>query len=771
MNDITGVTPASFEPTIDYVVTKIPRFAFEKFKGAEATLSTAMKSVGEVMAIGRTIHESLQKALRGLETGLSGFNFVERLKGATHDQLRNELAQRTPDRLLNAAQAIREGLPLAEINRVAGYDMWFLERIAEIVEAEQEVCREGLPRDAEGLRKLKAMGFSDKRLAYLALQSANLQPGTRRATARGSGLIHEAVKAMTGGVTEGEVRKLRHKLGVRPVFKTIDTCAAEFAAKTPYLYSTYEAPTFGEPENEANPSDRKKVVILGGGPNRIGQGIEFDYCCCHACFALEEAGYETIMVNCNPETVSTDYDTSDRLYFEPLTAEDVLEILHVEMSRGELVGVIVQFGGQTPLKLAQALSDAGIPILGTSPDAIDLAEDRERFAALVNKLGLKQPENGIARSREEAIAVATRIGYPVLTRPSYVLGGRAMEIVDDQAQLENYIETAVQVSGDSPVLIDRYLRDAIEVDVDALCDGTDVVVAGVLQHIEEAGVQSGDSACSIPPYSLPAHIIAEIERQADALARALEVRGLMNIQFAVKGDEVYLIEVNPRASRTVPFVAKAVGSPIAKIAARVMAGEKLADLPRINRDIKHVAVKEAVFPFARFPGTDPVLSPEMKSTGEVMGIDSNFNLAFAKAQLGAGDRLPTEGRVFVSVKDSDKPRIVGAVKQLADWGWNVIATGGTADYLAGQAIDVERVNKVAEGRPHIVDRIKDGDVQLIFNTTEGWQSLQDSQSIRASALAADIAYYTTAAASDAATQAIGALRAHSLEVKPLQDYY
>lgn len=771
MNDITGVTPASFEPTIDYVVTKIPRFAFEKFKGAEATLSTAMKSVGEVMAIGRTIHESLQKALRGLETGLSGFNFVDRLKGASHDQLRNELAQRTPDRLLNTAQAIREGLPLADINRVAGYDMWFLERIAEIVAAEQDVCENGLPRDAEGLRKLKAMGFSDKRLAYLALQSANLRPGSKRATARGSGLIHEAVKAMTGGVTEAEVRDLRHRLGVRPVFKTIDTCAAEFQAQTPYLYSTYEAPTFGEAENEANPSDRKKVVILGGGPNRIGQGIEFDYCCCHACFALEEAGYETIMVNCNPETVSTDYDTSDRLYFEPLTAEDVLEILHVEMSKGTLVGVIVQFGGQTPLKLAQALEEAGIPILGTSPDAIDLAEDRERFAALVNKLGLKQPENGIARSREEAVAVAARIGYPVLTRPSYVLGGRAMEIVDDQAQLENYIETAVQVSGDSPVLIDRYLRDAIEVDVDALCDGTDVVVAGVLQHIEEAGVHSGDSACSIPPYSLSDTIVAEIERQADALARALDVRGLMNIQFAVKGDEVYLIEVNPRASRTVPFVAKAVGSPIAKIAARVMAGEKLADLPKINRDIAHVAVKEAVFPFARFPGTDPVLSPEMKSTGEVMGIDRNFNLAFAKAQLGAGDRLPTDGRVFVSVKDSDKPRIVGAVRQLTDWGWKVIATGGTADYLVEQGIDVERVNKVAEGRPHIVDRIKDGDVQLIFNTTEGWQSLQDSQSIRASALAADIAYYTTAAASDAATQAIGALRAHSLEVKPLQDYY
>ena len=771
MNDITGVTPASFEPTIDYVVTKIPRFAFEKFKGAEATLSTAMKSVGEVMAIGRTIHESLQKALRGLETGLSGFNFVDRLVGAGHDQLRSELAKRTPDRLLNTAQAIREGLPLAEINRIAGYDMWFLERIAEIVAAENEVVANGLPRDAEGLRRLKAMGFSDKRLAYLALQSANLRPGSKRATARGSGLIHEAVKAMTGGVTEAEVRDLRHRLGVRPVFKMIDTCAAEFQAQTPYLYSTYEAPTFGEPEDEANPSDRKKIVILGGGPNRIGQGIEFDYCCCHACFALEDAGYETIMVNCNPETVSTDYDTSDRLYFEPLTAEDVLEILHVEQSKGELVGVIVQFGGQTPLKLAQALAEAGIPILGTSPDAIDLAEDRERFAALVNKLGLKQPDNGIARSREEAVAVAARIGYPVLTRPSYVLGGRAMEIVDDQAQLENYIETAVQVSGDSPVLIDRYLRDAIEVDVDALCDGTDVVVAGVLQHIEEAGVHSGDSACSIPPYSLSAEIVAEIERQTDALARALGVRGLMNVQYAVKGDDVYLIEVNPRASRTVPFVAKAVGSPIAKIAARVMAGEKLADLPKINRDIAHVAVKEAVFPFARFPGTDPVLSPEMKSTGEVMGIDRDFNLAFAKAQLGAGDRLPTDGRLFVSVKDSDKPRIVDSVKRLRAWGWKVVATGGTADYLAEQGIDVERVNKVAEGRPHIVDRIKDGDVQLIFNTTEGWQSLQDSQSIRASALAADIAYYTTAAGSEAATHAIGALRAHSLEVKPLQDYY
>ena len=778
MNDITGVTPAAFEPTIDYVVTKIPRFAFEKFKGAEPLLSTAMKSVGEVMAIGRTIHESLQKALRGLETGLSGFNIVDELVGADHDRIRSELARATPDRLLVAAQAMREGLSLAEINRIAGYDMWFLERIDEIVVAENGVRANGLPQDADALRKLKAMGFSDKRLAYLALESANVRPGMESAMRRGSGLIREAIVAMTGGITEQEVRALRHRLGVRPVYKTIDTCAAEFAAQTPYLYSTYEAPSFGAAECEANPSGRKKIVILGGGPNRIGQGIEFDYCCCHACFALADAGYETIMINCNPETVSTDYDTSDRLYFEPLTAEDVLEILHVEQSKGTLVGVIVQFGGQTPLKLAQALSDAGIPILGTSPDAIDLAEDRERFAALVNKLGLKQPENGMARSRDEALAVAARIGYPVLTRPSYVLGGRAMEIVDTPEQLANYIETAVQVSGDSPVLIDRYLRDAIEVDVDALCDGTDVVVAGVLQHIEEAGVHSGDSACSIPPYSLSIEVVAEIERQTELLARGLNVRGLMNIQFAVKGDpgseagaSVYLIEVNPRASRTVPFVAKAVGSPIAKIAARVMAGEKLANLPPINRNIAHVAVKEAVFPFARFPGTDPVLSPEMKSTGEVMGIDADFATAFAKAQLGAGDRLPTSGRLFVSVKDSDKPRILEPVQRLVGWGWKIIATGGTATYLTDAGIEVEQVNKVAQGRPHIVDRIKDGDVQLIFNTTEGWQSLKDSASIRRSALTGDIAYYTTAAGCAAAVEAIGALRERSLEVKPLQDYY
>ncbi len=769
-NDITGATPASFEPTIDYVVTKIPRFAFEKFKGAEPLLHTAMKSVGEVMAIGRNIHESLQKALRGLETGLVGFNSIDALVGASRDDIIAELSRATPDRLLVAAQALREGMSVADIHAVSKFDPWFLERIAEIVEAEEQVRTNGLPQDADGLRALKSMGFSDKRLAYLSLKSANLRPGMSTSIRHGSGLIANAVRAMTGPVTEIEVRALRHKLNVRPVFKRIDTCAAEFEAKTPYMYSTYEAPIFGAPECEANPSEREKVVILGGGPNRIGQGIEFDYCCCHACFALEDK-YETIMINCNPETVSTDYDTSDRLYFEPLTAEDVLEILHVEKSKGILKGVIVQFGGQTPLNLARALEEAGIPILGTSPDAIDLAEDRERFAALVNKLKLKQPENGIARSREEAIAVADRIGYPVLMRPSYVLGGRAMEIVDTQAQLENYIQTAVIVSGDSPVLIDSYLRDAIEVDVDAIADGDDVVVAGILQHIEEAGVHSGDSACTIPPYSLPKEIIDEIARQADSLARALSVKGLMNVQFAVKDGEVYLIEVNPRASRTVPFVAKAIGAPIAKIAARVMAGEKLRNLPKINLDIDYIAVKEAVFPFARFPGVDPVLSPEMKSTGEVMGIDKNFAIAFAKSQMGAGVTLPQSGKVFVSVKDTDKAVVLPACQKLAALGFELVATGGTARFLTENNVAVHTANKVAQGRPHIVDHIIDGEIALIFNTTEGWQSLKDSESIRRSALMHKVPSYTTATASVAAVEAIAALRNEPLEVRPLQDYY
>ncbi|HYD13887.1 MAG TPA: carbamoyl-phosphate synthase large subunit [Allosphingosinicella sp.] len=770
-NDITGVTPASFEPTIDYVVTKIPRFAFEKFKESQALLSTAMKSVGEVMAIGRSFHESLQKALRGLETGLNGLDGVRSLYGAAKEDIEAALAVPSPDRLLVAAQALREGLSVAEVHAVTKYDPWFLERLRELVEEEEAICRDGLPADAQGMRRLKAMGFSDRRLAELNLKSANIAGGGVKTRARSHGLIHDAVKAMIGATTETEVRRLRHRLGVRPVFKRIDTCAAEFEAKTPYMYSTYEAPSFGEPEDESQPSDRKKVVILGGGPNRIGQGIEFDYCCVHAAYALKEAGFETVMVNCNPETVSTDYDTSDRLYFEPLTVEDVLEILHVEASRGTLHGVIVQFGGQTPLKLAQALAEEGIPILGTSPDAIDLAEDRERFARLVDRLGLRQPLNGIARSRDEAIMVAERIGYPVLTRPSYVLGGRAMEIVDSPVQLDDYIHTAVQVSGDSPVLIDQYLRDAIEVDVDAICDGSDVVIAGVMQHIEEAGVHSGDSACSLPPYSLEPAIVAEIERQTRLLAEGLGVIGLMNVQFAVKEGVVYLIEVNPRASRTVPFVAKAIGAPVAKLAARVMAGEKLKDLPALGRDLSYIAVKEAVFPFARFPGIDPVLSPEMKSTGEVMGIASDFATAFLKSQQGAGLDLPTSGTLFVSVKDSDKPIVVPAVEALLALGFDVIATGGTASYLAGRGLPVERVNKVAQGRPHIVDRIKDNGVDIVFNTTEGWQSHKDSASIRAAALMGKVPYFTTASSANAVARAIAVLRERGLEVRSLQDYY
>ncbi|WBY15678.1 carbamoyl-phosphate synthase large subunit [Erythrobacteraceae bacterium WH01K] len=770
-NEITGATPASFEPTIDYVVTKIPRFAFEKFKGAKNELATAMKSVGEVMAIGRNFQESMQKALRGLETGLDGFNRVVDLEGVSKEVITAALSKRTPDRLLNVAQAFREGFDVDEINRITGYDKWFLRQIEAIIYEERMIAHNGLPNEADELRRLKAMGFSDKRLATLAVRSVGVAGGLGETQARRSGLLHDALRAMAGATSEEEVRKLRHKLGVLPVFKRIDSCAAEFEAVTPYMYSTYEAPTFGEPEDEAMPSDRRKIVILGGGPNRIGQGIEFDYCCVHACFALSEAGFETIMVNCNPETVSTDYDTSDRLYFEPLTAEDVLEILRVEQQSGELVGVIVQFGGQTPLKLAQALEDEGIPILGTSPDAIDLAEDRERFARLVNKLDLKQPDNGIAKSRDEAAAAARTIGYPVLLRPSYVLGGRAMEIVDSEAQLDDYINTAVNVSGDSPVLVDQYLRDAIECDVDVLCDGEEVRIAGVMQHIEEAGVHSGDSACTLPPYSLPDEIVAEMERQGEALALALNVRGLMNVQFAVKDGEVYLIEVNPRASRTVPFVAKAIGHPVAKIASRIMAGEKLADFPEFNLRPGHMAVKEAVFPFSRFPGADPVLSPEMRSTGEVMGIDHAFPEAFLKSQMGAGMALPAKGTLFVSVKDSDKTAILPAVKRLIACGWSIIATGGTQAYLAEQGLPVDRVNKVAEGQPHIVDAIIDGKVDLIFNTTEGWQSLMDSKSIRASALEAKLPYYTTAAASVAAAEAIATVDASQLEVRSLQDYY
>ncbi len=782
-NEITGATPAAFEPTIDYVVTKIPRFAFEKFKGAKPELSTAMKSVGEVMAIGRCFAESMQKALRGLETGLDGFNRVPELEGARREAITAALSQRTPDRILKVAQAFREDFGVEEIHLLTGYDRWFLRQIEAIIAEERLIGEKGIPNTAEGLRRLKAMGFSDKRLATLAVRSVGVAGGLGETQAKRSGLLHNALLAMAGATSEQEVRSLRHKLGVLPVFKRIDSCAAEFEAITPYMYSTYEAPSFGEPEDEADPSDRRKIVILGGGPNRIGQGIEFDYCCVHACFALSEAGFETIMVNCNPETVSTDYDTSDRLYFEPLTEEDVLEILRVEMSRGELVGVIVQLGGQTPLKLAAALEREGIPILGTSPDAIDLAEDRERFARLVRQLKLSQPANGLAKSRDEAAAAARTIGYPVLLRPSYVLGGRAMEIVDSEAQLDDYIATAVNVSGDSPVLVDQYLRDAIECDVDVIADAFgEVRIAGVMQHIEEAGVHSGDSACTLPPYSLSAHCIAEMERQAIELAKALKVQGLMNVQFAVKdegdtrpgaerGKGVYLIEVNPRASRTVPFVAKAIGRPVAKIAARVMAGEPLSNFEPFAVHPGHMAVKEAVFPFARFPGADPVLSPEMKSTGEVMGIDRDFPAAFLKSQIGAGMNLPESGTLFVSVKDSDKPVIVPAVKALLDHGFKAVATGGTQRFLAAQGLDVRPVNKVAEGRPHIVDAIIDGEIALIFNTTEGWQSLLDSKSIRASALEKKLPYYTTASAALAVARAITEVKAAQLEVRSLQDYY
>ncbi|HUP66912.1 MAG TPA: carbamoyl-phosphate synthase large subunit, partial [Sphingomicrobium sp.] len=730
-------------------------------------------SVGEVMAIGRSFAESLQKALRGLEVGYTGLDRVRALETASPDEIENALGRATPDRLLVAAEALRHGFSIQRIHEIAGFDPWFLERLREIIEAEEQVRAVGLPRDAAGMRALKAMGFSDARLAQLALRSAHAPRGMSEKSARGSGVVHDALKAMTGGVTEAEVRAHRLKLGVRPVFKRIDSCAAEFDAATPYLYSTYEAPLFGEAEDEAQVSDKRKVIILGGGPNRIGQGIEFDYCCCHAAFALgkDGAGFETIMVNCNPETVSTDPDTSDRLYFEPLTAEDVLEIVRREKEKGELLGVIVQLGGQTPLKLAAELQAAGVPILGTSPDSIDLAEDRERFAALVAKLGLKQPANGIARSRDEALRVAERIGYPVLLRPSYVLGGRGMEVVDGPQQLDHYIATAVQVSGRSPVLIDRYLRDAIEVDVDAISDGTDVAVAGVLQHIEEAGVHSGDSACAIPPHSLDKKVVKEIERQTRELALALGVVGLMNVQFAVKENDVYLIEVNPRASRTVPFVAKAVGRPIAKIAARVMAGEPLKGFKAIAQDLDYIAVKGPVFPFARFPGTDPVLGPEMKSTGEVMGIDRDFDIAFAKAMLGAGMILPQGGTAFVSVKDTDKDNILPAVEKLVELGFSIIATAGTAAYLGNKGVPVSPVNKVAQGRPHIVDRLLDGDVALVFNTTEGWQSLKDSHSIRTTTLHKRVPYFTTAAASLAAARSIDAVRGHALEVASLQSYY
>lgn len=765
-NDITGgATPASFEPTIDYVVTKIPRFAFEKFPGASPVLTTSMKSVGEVMAIGRTFQESLQKALRGLETGLTGLDEIE-IEGAGRgddkNAIRAALGTPTPNRLLQVAQAMRLGWSDDEIHASCKIDHWFLAQIRGIIEAEDKVRKSGLPTTASPMRRLKAMGFSDARLAGLSNK------------------------------TEAEIKSARRGLGVRPVFKRIDTCAAEFASPTAYMYSTYEAPFAGNVVDESDPSDKKKVVILGGGPNRIGQGIEFDYCCCHACFALADAGYETIMVNCNPETVSTDYDTADRLYFEPLTAEDVLEIIDTEKSKGTLHGVIVQFGGQTPLKLARALEEAKVPILGTSPDAIDLAEDRDRFKRVLDKLQLKQPKNGIAYSVEQARIIAGELGFPLVVRPSYVLGGRAMQIIREEGQLGDYLLGTLPelvpgdvkarypndktgqintVLGKNPLLFDRYLSDAIEVDVDCLCDGKDTFIAGIMEHIEEAGIHSGDSACSLPPHSLDASVIAELEAQTRALALGLDVVGLMNVQYAIKDNTIYVLEVNPRASRTVPFVAKVVGIPVAKIAARIMAGEKLKDFNLKPIELKHVGVKEAVFPFARFPGVDTVLGPEMRSTGEVMGIDRSFEIAFAKSQLGGGTRVPQKGSVFVSVRDEDKTRILGAVRDLAAAGFKIIATSGTQRYLVDNQVPAEKINKVLEGRPHIVDAITNGEIQLVFNTTDGAQALADSRSLRRAALLHKVPYYTTLSGAVAAAQGIKAYLGGDLEVRTLQSYF
>ena len=744
-NDITGSTPASFEPTIDYVVVKIPRFTFEKFPGTPALLSTSMKSVGEAMAIGRSFPEALQKGLRSMETGLAGLDPVEAPGDGGTDAFRAALSQPRPERILMAAQALRAGLSIEDIHAACKFEPWFLRELARIVAAEHAVIRDGLPRDAQDMRRLKAMGFSDVQLARLS------------------------------GTSAAEIATLRTRLAVTPVYKRIDTCAGEFASDTPYMYSTYEG-GFGTPECESRPTDRQKVVILGGGPNRIGQGIEFDYCCVHAAYALREAGFETIMVNCNPETVSTDYDTSDRLYFEPLTAEDVIALIRREQESGTVLGCIVQYGGQTPLKLSHALEAAGIPLLGTPADAIDRAEDRERFQSMLQRLGLRQPANGIARTPAEAEDVADRIGYPVVIRPSYVLGGRAMEIVHDRTSLQRYMRVALQLAGQDiasgPVLIDRYLNDAIEADVDCIADGQEVYVAGVMEHIEEAGIHSGDSACSLPPYTLSPAIVTELKAQTEAMARELGIVGLMNVQYAIKDQEIFVLEVNPRASRTVPFVAKATGVPVAKIGARVMAGAKLAEFRLDDRAVApHVAVKEAVFPFNRFPNVDTILGPEMRSTGEVMGLDASFERAFAKSQLAAGVRLPLSGTVFLSVRGSDKPAVPALARRLVDMGFTILATRGTAQHLRDAGIAVQVVNKVLEGRPNCVDAIRSGEVQMIINTAHGAQSVADSFDIRRSALISGIPHFTTIAGARAATHAIAAMREGPLEVAPLQSYF
>jgi carbamoyl-phosphate synthase large subunit len=756
-NDITGgKTPASFEPTIDYVVTKIPRFNFEKFKGAKPNLTTSMKSVGEVMAIGRSFEESLQKALRSLEKGLDGLTPMT-LHGVDDDNpdslkdaLMAAVTAPTPQRILHIADAMRHGISVEAIHDASKFDPWFLERILNIVTAEKGVEENGLPVNAEGWINLKKLGFSDSRLAAIM------------------------------DVSESKIRKARETHNVHPVYKRVDTCAAEIPSGTPYMYSCYEGDGYTPAESEIDPSDKEKVIILGGGPNRIGQGIEFDYCCVHAAYSLRDAGYETIMVNCNPETVSTDYDTSDRLYFEPLTQEDVVELIRAEQASGTVKGVIVQLGGQTPLKLAHALQNANIPILGTSPDAIDLAEDRERFQKLIKKLKLRQPPNGLASSEKEAVTIAEEIGFPMVLRPSYVLGGQGMQIVHTMAEMKQYITTAVKVSGSNPVLLDRYLKSAIEIDVDALCDGEDVYVSGIMEHIEEAGVHSGDSACVLPPHSLPKETIAEIEEQTIKLAKALGVVGLMNVQFAARKDEetgkyvVYILEVNPRASRTVPFVAKATGVPVAKIAARLMVGEKLSAFKHmlIGMSTKHSAVKAPVFPFNRFPGVEPLLGPEMKSTGEVMGLDVDVSHAIAKSQIGAGIHLPANGKVFLSVKNDDKETLLPIARELSGMGFELVATGGTCSFLKKNGLPVKRINKVMEGQPHIVDAIINDEIDLVINTTtKSSQAVADSTSIRRLALMNKIPYYTLLTAAGAAVQAIKALKGREIEVASLQSYF
>ena len=735
-NDITRSTPASFEPTIDYVVTKIPRFTFEKFQKAEAILSTSMKSVGETMAIGRNFKESFQKALVSLETGLKG---LDRIDNLSKNEIIKKLGKNTPDKTLLIAEAVRNKINPNKIYLKTKIDKWFIEQIKEIVDIENVLIKHGFPKTANELNYVKSIGFSDEKIAELTRKKIR------------------------------DVKIEREKLEVFSVYKKIDTCAAEFKSLTPYMYSTYQRDTIGSSICESNPSKKKKIIILGGGPNRIGQGIEFDYCCCQASYSLKEAGYETIMVNCNPETVSTDYDTSDRLYFEPLVEEHVINIVKREQSNGDLLGVITQFGGQTPIKLAKILDDNHIPILGTQYKSIDLAEDRERFKNFLLENNFKQAESGIAKSKEEALKISKTLGFPIVIRPSYVLGGRAMKIIHEEKQLEKYIEDAVKVSGNNPVLIDRFLNDAIEVDVDAISDGEKVFVAGIMEHIEEAGVHSGDSACSVPPYSLKKEIIKEIEIQTTKLALSLNVIGLINIQFAVKNEDIYVLEANPRASRTVPFISKAIGVPIARIAARIMAGEKLKKFNLEKRISNIFAIKEAVFPFNKFPNVDVLLGPEMKSTGEVMGIDENFGLSFAKSQMACGNELPISGTAFISVKNKDKKNALNFAKKLKELNFKLCATSGTAKYLNTNGINCKKINKVREGSPHIVESLNAKNIELVINTTEGTKSISDSYSLRRSTLVNKIPYCTSLAAANACIEAIHSLKNKKITVKAIQE--